>query len=123
MKKIQTDKAPQAIGPYSQGVCIGNLFFSSGQIALSPETGQVVGSNIEEQTQQVMANISALLSAANTSFDKVIKTTCFLKNMDDFEVFNQIYAQYFTSKPARSCVAVAKLPKDVLVEVEVIAQI
>ena len=121
LKKIATDKAPAAIGPYSQGVVVGDMLFSSGQIALDPVTGEVVGDNIVEQTEQVMKNLGAVLEAAGVGYDKVVKTTCFLAEMEDFAVFNQIYARYFTEKPARSCVAVKSLPKNVLCEVEVIA--
>ncbi len=121
LKKIATDKAPAAIGPYSQGVVVGDMLFSSGQIALDPVTGEVVGDNIVEQAEQVMKNLGAILEAAGTGYDKVIKTTCFLAEMEDFAVFNQVYAKYFTEKPARSCVAVKTLPKNVLCEVEVIA--
>lgn len=121
LKKIATDKAPAAIGPYSQGVVVGDMLFSSGQIALDPVTGEVVGDNIVEQTEQVMKNLGAVLEAAGVGYDKVVKTTCFLAEMEDFAVFNQIYARYFTEKPARSCVAVKTLPKNVLCEVEVIA--
>lgn len=121
LKKIATDKAPAAIGPYSQGVVVGDMLFSSGQIALDPATGEVVGDNIVEQTEQVMKNLGAILEAAGVSYDKVVKTTCFLAEMEDFAVFNQVYAKYFTEKPARSCVAVKTLPKNVLCEVEVIA--
>lgn len=121
LKKITTDKAPAAIGPYSQGVVVGDMLFSSGQIALDPVTGEVVGDNIVEQTEQVMKNLGAILEAAGVGYDKVVKTTCFLAEMEDFAVFNQIYARYFTEKPARSCVAVKTLPKNVLCEVEVIA--
>lgn len=120
---IQTDKAPAAIGPYSQALIQGNLLFSSGQIPIDPANGQVVEGEIKEQALQVMKNIEAILKEAGATFEQVIKTTCFLKNMDDFVAFNEIYSQYFTGKPARSCVAVAKLPKDVLCEVEVIAVI
>jgi len=122
-KIIQTDKAPSAIGPYSQALIHGNMLYSSGQIAINPENGQVVEGGIQEQTTQVMKNISAVLEAAGVSFTNVIKTTCFLKSMDDFVAFNEIYAEYFVSKPARSCVAAQKLPKDVLCEVEIIAVI
>lgn len=120
-KVIQTDKAPAAIGPYSQALMSGNQLYASGQIPINPENGQIVEGDITVQSTQVMKNISEILKAAGVSFDNVIKTTCFLKNMDDFTEFNSVYAQYFTSKPARSCVAVAKLPKDVLCEVEIIA--
>ncbi|MBE6072262.1 MAG: RidA family protein [Clostridium butyricum] len=121
LKITNTDKAPAAIGPYSQAVSVGDLLFTSGQIALSPESGEVVGTTIEEQTTQVMKNISAILEANNVKFENVVKTTCFLANMSDFGKFNEIYGEYFISKPARSCVAVKELPKNVLCEVEVIA--
>ena len=123
MKKISTDKAPAAIGPYSQAVMTGNLLFSSGQIALDPETGVVVGETIEEQTEQVMKNLGAILEEAGLSYGDVVKTVCFLDDMGDFAAFNEIYGKYFTEKPARSCVAVETLPKGVLCEVEVIAEI
>lgn len=121
MKTIQTEKAPAAIGPYSQAIVIGSLVYTSGQIPLNPQTGAVQGSTIQEQAEQVMKNISEILKASNTSFDNVVKTTCFLADMSDFSLFNEIYAKYFISNPARSCVAVKQLPKNVLVEVEVIA--
>lgn len=121
LKVTKTDKAPAAIGPYSQAVSFGDLLFTSGQIALDPSTGEVVGSTIEEQTEQVMKNISAILEANNIDFNNVIKTTCFIADMGDFVNFNEIYGKYFVSKPARSCVAVKELPKSVLCEVEVIA--
>ena len=121
MKTISTNKAPAAIGPYSQGKIVGNLVFFSGQIALDPATGQLAGSDIEAQTEQVMQNIAAVLTAAGAGFDDVVKTSCFLADISDFAAFNAIYAKYFTGKPARSCVAVASLPKEALVEVEVIA--
>ena len=123
MKKLSTDKAPAAIGPYSQAVMTGNLLFSSGQIALDPETGVVVGETIEEQTEQVMKNLGAILEEAGLSYGDVVKTVCFLDDMGDFAAFNEIYGKYFTEKPARSCVAVETLPKGVLCEVEVIAEI
>ena len=123
MKKLSTDKAPAAIGPYSQAVITGNLLFSSGQIALDPETGVVVGETIEEQTEQVMKNIGAILEEAGLGYGDVVKTVCFLDDMGDFAAFNEIYGKYFTEKPARSCVAVETLPKGVLCEVEVIAEI
>ncbi len=123
MKKLSTDKAPAAIGPYSQAVITGNLLFSSGQIALDPETGVVVGETIEEQTEQVMRNLGAILEEAGLTYDNVVKTVCFLDEMGDFAAFNEIYGKYFTEKPARSCVAVETLPKGVLCEVEVIAEI
>ena len=118
---ISTDKAPAAIGPYSQGVGFGNLIFTSGQIPLDPSTGEVVGKSIEEQAEQVMKNISAILESENIDFNNVIKTTCFLADMSNFAKFNEVYAKYFISNPARSCVAVKELPKSVLCEVEVIA--
>ncbi len=121
LKKVATDKAPAAIGPYSQGIVVEKMLYSSGQIALDPVSGDVVGSTIEEQTEQVMKNLGAILEAAGADYTKVVKTTCFLADMGDFAAFNQIYAKYFTEKPARSCVAVKTLPKNVLCEVEVIA--
>ncbi len=121
MKKISTEKAPGAIGPYSQAIEIGEFVFTSGQIALNPATGAVEATTIEAQTEQVMKNLAAVLAAAGSDLTKAVKTTCFLKNMSDFAAFNEVYGRYFTGKPARSCVAVAALPKDVLVEVEVIA--
>ncbi len=120
---IYTKNAPDAIGPYSQAKVVGNLVFTSGQIAINPATGAVEADTIEGQTKQVCENLKKLLEAAGTSIDKAIKTVCFLKNMSDFGAFNGIYGEYFTSKPARSCVAVKELPKDVLVEVEVIAEV
>jgi len=123
MKTVQTTNAPAAIGPYSQAKIVGNLVFTSGQIPLCPATGEVVGVNIYEQTGQVCKNIEAVLAAAGSGLDKVIKTTCFLADMEDFAAFNHVYAQFFTGNPARSCVAVKALPKGVLVEVEVIAEI
>lgn len=118
---IYTNNAPDAIGPYSQAKIAGGFLFASGQIAINPASGAVESDNIEGQTEQIMKNIGAILAEAGLSFDSVVKTTCFLKNMSDFGAFNDIYGKYFTSKPARSCVAVAQLPKDVLAEVEVIA--
>lgn len=119
---ITTEKAPQAIGPYSQAVKVGNLLYTSGQIPLSPVNGSLIEGGVAEQTKQVLENLQAVLIAAGTSMDKVIKTTVFLKNMENFNIVNEIYAQYFTSNyPARSCVQVVKLPKDVEVEIEVIA--
>lgn len=123
MKKISTEKAPAAIGPYSQGVVVNNTLFSSGQIALDPATGEIVGSTIEEQAEQVMKNLGAILEEAGSSYKKTIKTVCFLADMGDFGAFNEVYGKYFTEKPARSCVAVKELPKNVLCEVEVIAEI
>lgn len=121
MKKIVTDKAPAAIGPYSQGIVVDKFLFASGQIAINPATGEIQGTTIEEQTEQVMKNIGGLLEAAGCDYTKVVKTTCFLADMGDFATFNGIYEKYFTEKPARSCVAVKELPKSVLCEVEVIA--
>ena len=121
LQKISTDKAPAAIGPYSQGIVLGNIFFASGQIPIDPATGEIHGTTIEEQAEQVMKNIGAVLQAAGCTFEDVVKTTCFLADMADFAAFNEIYARYFTGKPARSCVAVKSLPKGALVEVEVIA--
>lgn len=123
MKTITTNKAPAAIGPYSQGKAVGNLVFFSGQIPLDPATGDVKGSTIEEQTTCICENIHALLQEAGCTFESVIKTTCFLADMNDFAAFNSIYGEYFTSKPARSCVAVKALPKNVLAEIEVIAEL
>ena len=123
MKIIHTQKAPEAIGPYSQAIVYNNILYTSGQIAINPENGTVEQTTIEGQTEQVMENLRALLQEAGTGFDKVIKTTCFLKEMSDFAAFNEIYCKYFISKPARSCVAAKELPKDVLVEGELIAAI
>lgn len=123
IEKVSTEKAPKAIGPYSQAVKVGNMLFTSGQIALDPETGALNGKDIKEQTEQVMKNLSAVLSEAGSSFDKVVKTTCFLAEISDFSVFNEVYGKYITSAPARSCVAVKDLPKGALAEVEVIAVI
>jgi len=122
-EKIYTKNAPDAIGPYSQAVKCGNLLFTSGQIAINPASGEVEATTIEGQTTQVCENLRNLVEAAGTTLDKVIKTTCFLANMEDFAAFNGIYGEYFSSKPARSCVAVKQLPKNVLVEVEVIAEL
>ena len=122
MHSISTEKAPAATGPYSQGVVVNGLLFASGQIALSPETGELVGATIEEQAEQVMKNVSALLAAAGTDFDHVVKTTCFLEDISDFAKFNAVYAKSFGQKlPARSAVGIDRLPKGALVEVEVIA--
>ena len=123
MKKIYTENAPAAIGPYSQAIVHGDLVFTSGQIPINPKTGNVDAEGIIAQTEQVMKNLDAVLTAAGSSFEKAIKTTCFLYDMADFAAFNEVYAKYFTEKPARSCVAVKTLPKGVLVEVEVIAEI
>ena len=122
-KNVQTPNAPAAIGPYSQAVVCGNLVFTSGQIPLDPTTGTVVGEGIREQAEQVMKNLSAVLEAAGSSLTNAVKTTCFLADMADFASFNEVYAAYFTSNPARSCVAVKALPKGVLVEVEVVATV
>ncbi len=121
--KISTNKAPAAIGPYSQAMTVGNLVFTSGQIPINPENGNVEAVGIAAQTEQVMKNLGAVLEAAGSSYEKAVKTTCFLANISDFAAFNEVYAKYFTEKPARSCVAVKDLPKGVLVEVEVIAEI
>lgn len=123
MKKISTDKAPAAIGPYSQAVAAGNLLFTSGQIPIDPASGSVVEGGITEQTEQVMKNLGAVLEAAGTCYERAVKTTCFLADIADFAAFNEVYAKYFTEKPARSCIAVRDLPKGVLVEVEVIAEL
>ena len=122
MKKISTNKAPAAIGPYSQATVVGELVFTSGQIALDPETGNLTGNGIKEQTERVCKNLEAVLIASGSSLPSVIKTTCFLSDMADFAEFNEIYAKYFTEKPSRSCVAVKDLPKGALVEIEVIAE-
>ena len=123
MKQISTDKAPAAIGPYSQGFVSGNILFAAGQIPLDPATGEIVGEDISAQTEQVMKNLGAILEAAGSSYEKTLKTTCFLSDMGNFAAFNEVYGKYFTGKPARSCVAVKTLPKNVLVEVEVIAEV
>ena len=123
LKKISTDKAPAAIGPYSQGIIAGGMLFASGQIPINPATGEIEGADIVAQAEQVMKNIGALLAEAGTDYTKVAKTTCFLADMNDFAAFNEVYAKYFTEKPARSCVAVKTLPKNVLCEVEVIAEV
>lgn len=122
-EKIYTKNAPDAIGPYSQAVVSNGIVFTSGQIAINPATGNVDAVTIKEQTEQVMKNLGAVLEASGSSYDKAIKTTCFLAEMSDFAAFNEIYGNYFSSKPARSCVAVKELPKGVLVEVEVIAEV
>ncbi len=121
IKKVATDKAPAAIGPYSQAVIAGKMLYASGQIPINPETGNVEAEGIEAQTEQVMKNIGAVLAAGDCSYKDVVKTTCFLADMTDFAAFNGVYERYFSHKPARSCVAVKQLPKDVLCEVEVIA--
>ena len=122
MKVIDTKNAPAAIGPYSQAIVANGFVYTSGQIPIDPETGSVTGKTITEQAEQVMKNLKAVLEAAGSDFTKAVKTLCFLKTMDDFAAFNEVYAKYFTGKPARSCVAVVELPKDVLVEVEVVAE-
>ena len=121
IKKIATDKAPQAIGPYSQAIAVNGMLYTSGQIPIDPATGAVEAVGIEAQTEQVMKNLGAVLTAAGSSYEKAVKTTCFLADMNDFAAFNGVYGRYFTTCPARSCVAVKTLPKGVLVEVEVIA--
>jgi 2-iminobutanoate/2-iminopropanoate deaminase len=122
MKVIQTSAAPAAIGPYSQALAAGNLVFTSGQIPLTPGTGEVAGTTITEQTEQVIKNLAAVLEAGGSSLSRVIKTTCFLADMNDFAAFNEVYARYFSGKPARSTVAVRQLPKSVLVEIEAVAE-
>ena len=119
---VNTEKAPAAIGPYSQAIIIGDLVFTSGQIPINPETGDLTGTNISAQAEQACKNISAVLEAAGSSIEKTVKTVCFLQNMEDFTEFNEVYAKYFVSKPARSCVAVKALPKGALVEIEAIAE-
>lgn len=121
IEKITTQNAPAAIGPYSQAVAVGDFVFTSGQIAINPASGNVEATTIEGQSEQVMKNLGEVLKAAGTSFEKAVKTTCFLANMADFAAFNAVYGKYFTTKPARSCVAAKDLPKGVLVEVEVVA--
>lgn len=121
MKTIVTEKAPKAIGPYSQGMIAGSMVFTSGQIPADPETGAIVGQNITEQAEQVMKNLGGVLLAAGVTYEDTVKTTCFLADMGDFAAFNAVYEKYFTGKPARSCVAVKTLPKNVLCEVEAIA--
>lgn len=123
MNYVYTKNAPDAIGPYSQAIVTGNLVFTSGQIAINPASGAVEASTIEEQTEQVCKNLKAVLTEAGSSLENVVKTTCFLSDMADFAAFNQVYGKYFTGKPARSCVAVKTLPKNVLVEVEAVAVI
>jgi 2-iminobutanoate/2-iminopropanoate deaminase len=123
MIKVNTEKAPAAVGPYSQAVISGGIVYTSGQIAIDPAANAIKGTTIEEQTEQIMKNLAAVLEEANSGFDMVIKTTCFLADMNDFAVFNEIYGKYFTSLPARSCVAVKSLPKGALAEVEVIAKV
>ena len=121
ISKIETSRAPAAIGPYSQAMIINGILYTSGQIGLNPENGQVAGDTIEAQAEQCCKNLAAILAAAGTDFAHVVKTTCFLANMKDFTAFNAVYEKYFVSKPARSCVAVRELPKQLLCEIEVIA--
>ena len=123
LQKVFTDKAPAAIGPYSQGILVNGMLFASGQNPINPATGEIEGADIMAQAQQVMKNVGAILAEAGTDYTKVVKTTCFLADMGDFAAFNEVYARYFTEKPARSCVAVKTLPKNVLCEVEVIAAV
>ena len=123
MKIIETNKAPAAIGPYSQAIVANGLVYTSGQIPIDPGSGIIEAASIEAQTEQVIKNLAAVLEAAGSSLERVVKTTCFLKNINDFAAFNGIYEQYFTGKPARSCVEVAALPKGALVEIEVIAEV
>lgn len=122
MKVVYTDKAPAAIGPYSQAMILNGVLFTSGQIPVNPATGEINGDTIETQAEQVMKNLGEVLKEAGSSFEKAVKTTCFLADMGDFAKFNEVYAKYFVNKPARSCVAVKTLPKNVLCEVEVIAE-
>lgn len=123
LQTVHTDKAPAAIGPYSQAIIMNGVVFTSGQIPVNPATGEVVGTTIKEQADQVMRNLGEVLKAAGSSYEKAVKTTCFLAEMGDFAAFNEVYAKYFVNKPARSCVAVKTLPKNVLCEVEVIAEV
>ena len=123
LNKVSTDKAPAAIGPYSQAIVVGDMVFTSGQIPINPASGNIEAEGISAQTEQVMKNLGEVLSAAGSSYEKAVKTTCFLANISDFAAFNEVYAKYFTEKPARSCVAVKDLPKGALVEVEVIASL
>ncbi len=120
--KVETNKAPKAIGPYSQAVVVGNLIFTSGQIPLNPQTGVLEGNDIKEQTHRVCQNLKAVLEASGSSLENAVKTVCYLSDMTNFSEFNEVYAQYFTKKPARSCVAVKELPKGALVEVDVVAE-
>ncbi len=122
ISKVQTNLAPEAIGPYSQAIVVGNFIFTSGQIPLNPETGNIEGDDIKSQTHRVCKNLQAVLEATGSSLDKAIKTTCFLRDINDFSFFNEVYSEYFKCKPARSCVAVKDLPKGALVEVEVVAE-
>ncbi|MBQ8860103.1 MAG: RidA family protein [Ruminococcus sp.] len=120
--KVETNKAPKAIGPYSQAIVVGNLIFTSGQIPLNPQTGVLEGNDIKEQTHRVCQNLKAVLEASGSSLENAVKTVCYLSDMTNFSEFNEVYAQYFTQKPARSCVAVKELPKGALVEVDVVAE-
>ena len=121
LERIETEKAPKAIGPYTQAIKVGGFVFTSGQIALDPVTNNVEEASVEGQTDRVIKNLQAVLEAAGTSLDNVVKTTCYLQNMSDFAIFNEVYAKYFTAKPARSCVAARELPRGVLVEIDVVA--
>ena len=123
MKVVYTEKAPAAIGPYSQAMILNGVLFTSGQIPVNPATGEINGNTIETQAEQVMKNLGEVLKEAGSSFEKAVKTTCFLADMGDFAKFNEVYAKYFVNKPARSCVAVKTLPKNVLCEVEIIAEV
>ena len=123
MEQVSTNKAPAAIGPYSQAVSVNGLLFTSGQVAFDPATGEVVGTTIEEQAEQVCKNLGAILEENGIGYENVVKTTCFLADMGDFAAFNAVYGKYFTGKPARSCVAVKTLPRNMLCEVEVIAEL
>lgn len=123
MKVISTEKAPSAIGPYSQAMTVNGLVFTSGQIPINPATGEIEAKTIEEQAEQVMKNLGEVLKAAGSSYEKTVKTTCFLADMNDFAAFNEVYGKYFTGKPARSCVAVKTLPKNILCEVEAIGEV
>ncbi len=123
LKKISTEKAPAAIGPYSQAVVCGNIIYTSGQLGMNPENAELEGTTVTEQATQALKNLGAILEQAGTSYDKIIKTTCFLADMADFAEFNRVYSQFITSAPARSCVAVKTLPKNALVEIEAIAEI
>ena len=123
MKKIETKCAPAAIGPYSQAVVTGDFVYTSGQIPIDPQSGNIEANDVREQAKQAIHNIGAILEAAGSSYENVVKTTCFLKNMSDFAAFNEVYAEYFTGKPARSCVEVSALPKGALVEIEAVAKL
>ena len=123
MRVINTTNAPAAIGPYSQAIVLNDILFTSGQIPIDPATGEIAGSDIKAQAEQVMKNLAAIFAEAGTDFENVVKTSCFIADMDDFAAFNKVYAHYFTKNPARSCVAVKTLPKNVLCEVEVIASV